>query len=245
MRENKLKLGVWVTIADPTIIEVLSQTGLDWICIDIEHTAISINQLKTLVATIQANSLEAFVRIGSHDKVEIKRVLDIGPDGIIVPNVRNNLELLAIIDAAYYPPLGSRGVGLYRAQNYGINDGFEKYREAHPKNLKLVIQVEHFEAIDNLAEMISNKQVYATLIGPFDLSGSLGLPGKFNDKSVQNCLEKYEHIVRDSSVKLGYHIIRPNKSNISEKVSKGYDFIALGLDTLLLAESLKQVLKDY
>lgn len=243
MGNNDVELGIWVTIGDPTIVEVLSQTGLDWICIDIEHTTINLIQVKSLVTTIQANSIEAYVRIGSHDKVEIKRVLDIGPDGIIVPNVRNNSELLEIIGAAYYPPLGSRGVGLYRAQNYGIEDGFEKYRESHQKNLKLVIQVEHFEAIDNLTEMINNEQVYATLIGPFDLSGSLGVPGNFNDKSVQECLTKYEKILRESSVKLGYHIIRPDETNILEKVSQGYNFIGLGLDTLILADSVKKLVR--
>ena len=189
---KKNTIGTWITLNNPSTAEILSDCGFDWLCVDMEHSTIDYSEAQLLIATIQSKGIKAYVRVGENNNRIIKRVLDAGADGIIVPMVNNKDEAVKAINSVNYPPDGSRGVGLARAQGYGFN--FENYKNKKAKEIKLIVQIEHIDAINNLNEIIDLDGVDGTIIGPYDLSGSMGKPGQYNDDDVKKVIYKYEQI---------------------------------------------------
>ena len=234
---KKNTIGTWITLNNPSTAEILSDCGFDWLCVDMEHSTIDYSEAQLLIATIQSKGIKAYVRVGENNNRIIKRVLDAGADGIIVPMVNNKEEAVKAINSVNYPPTGNRGVGLARAQGYGFN--FENYKNKKAKEIKLIVQIEHIDAINNLNEIIDLDGVDGTIIGPYDLSGSMGKPGQYNDDDVKKVIYKYEQIASKKNKLMGFHVIQPDHKLVEEKISKGYNFIAFSLDTIFLGSIAK------
>ena len=177
---HNASIGSWITIGHPSIAEIMADAGFDWLCIDLEHTVTDYYEAQQLIMAIQGKGLKAFVRVGENNSRIIKRVLDAGADGIIVPLVNTANDAIRAVNSVKYPPLGTRGVGLSRAQGYGFD--FENYRDNKVKNIKLIVQIEHIDGILNLDSILEIEGVDGTFIGPYDLSGSLGKPGDWENK---------------------------------------------------------------
>lgn len=235
MKQNTI--GSWITLGHPSIAEIMGNFKFDWLCVDMEHTAIDFFEAQQLIATIQSKGIKAYVRVGENNSRIIKRVLDSGADGIIVPMVKNKEEALDAISSVNYPPIGTRGVGLARAQDYGLS--FEKYKNKKAKNIELIIQIEHIEAINNLEEIISLDGLDGTFIGPYDLSASMGKPGEFEDKEVVEALNKYKKIALENDKNIGIHVISPDYNDVLTKKNEGYNFIAFSSDIIFLADTIK------
>ncbi len=237
---KKVTIGSWITLNHTSVPEILAEAGFDWLCVDMEHSVTDYFEAQQLIATIQSKGLKAFVRVGENNTRIIKRVLDAGADGIIVPMVNTKEEALKAIDAVKYPPEGKRGVGLARAQKYGL--GFEEYKNQKAKEIVLIAQIEHVDAVANLEDIIQLDGIDGTFIGPYDLSGSMGKPGKYNDEDVKVVLNKYEEIVKKHDKLIGYHVIEPDVELLNEKIEQGYNFLAFSLDTLFLGVKAKSEL---
>ena len=229
---NKISIGSWITLNHFSIIEIMAEAGFDWLCVDLEHSVIDYYDAEILIATIQAKGIKPYVRVGQNNELVIKRVLDAGAEGIIVPMVNSQKDALRAVASIKYPPQGSRGVGLGRAQNYGFN--FEEYASSADRDIAIIVQIEHIEAIHNLEEILSVDQIDASIIGPYDLSGSIGKPGQFEDDDVKEAILNYEKISKKFDKPFGYHIIKPDHKLLIEKIKKGYSFLAFSLDTLFL-----------
>jgi 2-keto-3-deoxy-L-rhamnonate aldolase RhmA len=229
---KKATIGSWITLNHFSIVEILAEAGFDWLCVDMEHSVTDYYEAQQLIATIQAKGLEAYVRVGENNTRIIKRVLDAGADGIIVPMVNSKDEAIKAINAVKYPPKGQRGVGLARAQKYGF--GFEDYKDNEADDIKLIVQIEHVEAVNNLEDILSLEEIDGTFIGPYDLSGSMGKPGKYDDDDVKEVLQRYEDIAKKHDKLIGFHVIQPDYKLVIDKINKGYNFIAFSLDTLFL-----------
>lgn len=247
--KKKYTIGSWITLNNPSVSEILADAGFDWLCIDMEHSVTDYFEAQLLIATIQAKGVKAYVRVGENNARIIKRVLDAGADGIIVPMVNTREDAQKAINSVYYPPIGKRGVGLARAQKYGF--GFEDYKDKYADNIKLIVQIEHIDAVKNLEDILSLDEIDGTFIGPYDLSGSMGKPGKYNDEDVKEVLHRYEKIVERYDKLIGFHVIQPNYKLVLDKIDLGYNFIAFSLDTLFLGQiarnqmnSLEQNLKE-
>ena len=238
---NKVLIGSWLTIGNPSIVEIMADAGFDWLCVDLEHTIIDYAEAQMLIIAIQSKGLKAFVRVGENNPRIIKRVLDAGADGIIVPSVNSAEDAQKAVDAIKYPPHGKRGVGLARAQNYGF--GFEKYRDEKIKDIKLIVQIEHINAIKELDSIINTDGVDGTFIGPYDLSGSLGKPGEWEDPTVKDAIAVYEKTALSYGKWVGFHVVPPNHELVNEKIKKGYNFIAFGFDAMFLGTILREQLK--
>jgi 2-keto-3-deoxy-L-rhamnonate aldolase RhmA len=236
-----MSLGSWITVANVSVAEVMADAGFDWLCIDLEHSVIDYTQAQHLIIAIQGKGLKAFVRIGENSALIIKRILDAGADGIIVPNVKSLEEARKAVNALKYPPIGERGVGLARAQGYGF--GFEKYLNETSKQVKLILQIEHYNAINELDSILQLEGIDGTFIGPYDLSGSLGKPGKWDDLEVVSFLEKYEATVKKFDKLVGYHVVPPDFKLVIEKYSKGYNFIAFSFDLNFLGQMIRNEFK--
>lgn len=241
----KPKIGTWITLNNPSIAEILADAGFDWLCIDMEHSVTDYTEAQQLILAIQSKGIKAYVRVGENNSRIIKRVLDAGADGIIVPSVNSAFEAKKAVDAVKYPPFGKRGVGLARAQSYGF--GFEDYRDNKSKDIKLIVQIEHINAIKELDEIISTDGVDGTFIGPYDLSGSMGEPGQWDSSDVKEALLIYDETVKKYDKWVGFHVIQPDYELVNDKIAKGYNFIAFSLDVLFLgtiARSQMQKLKN-
>tara|TARA_B100002003_G_scaffold222367_1_gene226148 strand:+ start:750 stop:1430 length:681 start_codon:yes stop_codon:yes gene_type:complete len=210
----------------------MADAGFDWLCIDLEHSVIDYFEAEQLIATMEAKGCIPYVRVGENNPLIIKRMLDAGAVGIIVPAVNSKEDAIRAVKSVKYPPLGNRGVGLARAQNYGF--GFDEYVEKINSRTMVIVQIEHIDAINNLEEILSTKGVDGSIIGPYDLSGSMGKPGEYNEPDVKKALEKYERLAKDIGKPFGYHVIEPDYKLVLEKIDLGYTIIAFSLDTLFL-----------
>ncbi|TLV02380.1 HpcH/HpaI aldolase family protein [Dyadobacter luticola] len=228
LKNKENTIGSWITIPHQAVIDIMAEAGFDWLTIDLEHTSIDYNELQILIGFIQARGMAALVRVSKNEEVVIKRALDAGADGIIVPMVCSAAEARQAVDYAKYPPVGKRGVGLNRAQRYGYD--FEGYKSWVSNHLVVIAQIEHIEGVNNIDEIISTEGIDGIIIGPYDLSGSLGIPGQYNEPIVQEALKKVEKICNDRQFSMGYHVIDPNVELVKEKNKAGYNFVAFSTD---------------
>jgi 2-dehydro-3-deoxyglucarate aldolase len=240
MKKN-VTIGSWVTLNHFSIVEIMADAGFDWLCIDMEHSVIDYYETEQLIAAIQSKGLVPYVRVGGNNARIIKRVLDAGAEGIIVPMVNSSADARQAVEAVKYPPQGKRGVGLARAQNYGF--GFEIYASAINQKTKVIAQIEHIDAIRHLEEILQVEGIDGTIIGPYDLSGSMGKPGRYEDEDVKEALLQYETVAQKFEKPIGFHIIQPDYNLVLEKVKRGYSFIAFSLDTLFLGSICRQQMK--
>jgi len=230
--KNKVTIGSWITLGHFSIPEIMAKAGFEWLCIDLEHSVIDYYQAEQLIASIESNGCVPYVRVSANDPVIIKRVLDAGAKGIIVPMVNDADDAISVVNAVKYPPEGNRGVGLARAQGYGFN--FESYADSINQQLKVIVQIEHHEAITNLEEILQVEGINGTIIGPYDLSGSIGFPGNYDHPEVKELLRKYEKICKKHNSPLGFHVVPADYNQVNEKIESGYSFIGFSLDTIFL-----------
>ena len=240
--KTNISIGSWVTLNHPSIAEIMSDAGFDWLCVDMEHSVTDYYEAQLLISAIQSKGIKAYVRVGENNARIIKRVLDAGADGIIVPSVNSKEDAIKAVNAVNYPPIGKRGVGLARAQNYGFN--FEDYRDGKAKNITLIVQIEHINAIKELEEIINTDGIDGTFIGPYDLSGSIGKPGNWDDEDVKEALAKYEKIAKKYDKLMGFHVVPPDYNLVNDKIDKGYNFIAFGFDAMFLGSIIRKEIKN-
>lgn len=238
----KTQIGSWITLNNPSIAEIMADAGFDWLCIDLEHSVIDYFETQQLILAIQSKGIKAYVRVGENNTRIIKRVLDAGADGIIVPSVNSAVEAQKAVAAVKYPPYGKRGVGLARAQLYGF--GFDYYRDVTSKEVKLIVQIEHIDAIRELDKIIQTDGVDGTFIGPYDLSGSMGYPGEWNSPDVISALKTYEDTAKKYNKLIGFHVVPPDYSLVEEKIDKGYNFIAFCFDAFFLGNTIREKLRN-
>lgn len=238
LAQRELTIGSWLSWGFSPMTEVMTQAGFEWLVIDLEHTAIDYAEAHQMIQTIDLAGCVPLVRVGSNDPLIIKRVLDCGAEGILVPMVNSAEEAQRAVDAAYYPPRGKRGVGLSRAQGYGVD--FHAYRERSFEQTVVVVQIEHICAVENLESILSVDGVDAFIIGPFDLSGSLNQPGNFDHPDVQEALNRVKKVMRTSEKPGGYHVVHTHHDELRQCIDEGYRFIAYGDDMVIFAEKIRE-----
>ena len=145
-------LGSWITLAHPALAEIMSKSDFDWLTIDLEHSTISIREAEDLIRIISLNKKIPLVRLTSNDENQIKRIMDAGANGIIVPMIKTKEEALKAVQFCKYPPQGKRGVGLARAQGYG--EKFNQYVKWEKNNSIIIVQIEHYKAVENLQDIL-------------------------------------------------------------------------------------------
>ena len=151
LKNNQLTIGSWITIAHSAIVEIMATANFEWLCIDMEHTSIDLSDAQMLIITIQANGMKALVRVAKNEEVIIKKVLDMGANGVIVPMINSGEDAKKAVNYVKYPPRGTRGVGLYRAQRYGTS--FNEYKKWIDEEVVIIAQIEHIGGINNLKEI--------------------------------------------------------------------------------------------
>ena len=235
--------GAWTSIGHPQVSEMLSRSGVDFLGIDIEHSTISQEQSQRIIAACHSNGVLCLPRIATHSREAIKRLLDSGADGLIVPNVETADQIEKLIEWSKYPPLGKRGYGVARAQGYGYD--FEEYSSKWNMNSVLIIQIESIQAVENIDELLKFKEVDGVMIGPYDISGSLDIPGKINDPKVQDAGKRVVDACNAYGKACGTQDINPSQKSVRQAFRKGYSFVILASDVFILwkwGEDIKEII---
>jgi len=241
LKKQELTIGSWLSFGFTPTCEIMTRVGFDWLVIDMEHTAIDFSDCLELIQIIENSGTVPLVRVGKNDQLHIKRAMDAGAHGVIVPMINTVDDAQKAIDALYYPPKGKRGVGLGRAQNYGM--GFEQYKKWADEESILIVQIEHRDAVNNLESILSLEGIDGFIIGPYDLSGSLGVPGNLHHSSVVEALKEVQRIMNKHIKAGGYHIVHSNHQELLDKIEQGYSFIAYGDDMVFFAEKINEEAK--
>jgi 2-dehydro-3-deoxyglucarate aldolase len=225
-------LGCWVTLAHPLIPEILAPAGFDWLCVDMEHSSIDLGDLLPLIISIEANGMVPLVRVGENDPNLIKRVMDAGAYGVVVANVNSPEEAAAAVNAVKYPPQGRRGVGLYRAQGFGRH--FEDYKKWLAKESVVIVQIEHIDAVNCIDEIFSVPGIDAFLVGPYDLSSSMGMPGALSHPKVEKAIACVMAAARKYKIPAGYHSVPADPYLARQRIKQGFRFLGFSLDSIFL-----------
>jgi 2-keto-3-deoxy-L-rhamnonate aldolase RhmA len=236
--EGELLLGTILTLPSPEVAEVLSRSGFDWLFVDMEHTPLNVGNVQRILQAV-GEEYPCLVRVPSMEEGWIKKVLDAGPAGVIVPHVNTPEEVKKILRWCKYPPEGERSAGIARAQDYGL--GLQEYMEKANRNLVIVPQVEHKDAVDNIEAIVEIPGLAVLFVGPFDLSGSLGKLGKVDDPEVWKMIEKTNSACSKAGLVSG--IFGVNADAVKPYIEAGYTLIAVGTDTGYLSGSVEQTLR--
>ncbi len=228
LRAGKQTVGSWITIGHPAIAEILARTGVDWLVVDLEHSTISLDQAGELIRTIDLCGTTALVRLTSNDPNMIKRLMDCGAHGVVVPMVNSATDAKAAVAATRYPPAGTRGVGLGRAQGYGVR--FHEYLAWQKTEPIVIVQIEHVDAVEAIDDILEVNGVDGYIVGPYDLSCSMGFPGDFERPEFVGALARVAQAGKRVGKPGGMHIVEPDPKKLREALNEGHGFIAYGVD---------------
>jgi 2-dehydro-3-deoxyglucarate aldolase len=233
-------LGSWMQIPNSSIAEIMGQSGYDWVAVDLEHGAISVNQLPDIFRALELGNTLPLVRLAEAQAKDCKQALDAGAGGVIVPMVEDSKQLEFIRDYCRWPPSGKRGVGFSRANLFG--KFFKDYIDEAQKPL-LVAIIESIKAVENLESILKVKGLDAVLIGPYDLSASMNLTAKFEDEEFLHIIEKIRTLSNQYSVACGIHVVNPKHDDLKQRIDEGYQFIAYSLDSVFLSKGCENPIK--
>ncbi len=234
MQSGALRIGTVVTISNPTLAEIVKMAGFDWIWIDGEHGSFDCESASVYCA-INAGGPKTFVRLPDRSSTNIKRFLDIGADGIILPQVSSREEVLEIGRHALYPPRGERSIGISRAQGFGTS----LTQSLRQQSYAILVQIETVAGVENIEDILASDVVDGVLIGPYDLSGSYGSPGAIELPEVQSAIGR----VLQASQRVGKPcgIFAATIEAGRTYAAQGFRMVAIGMDSTLILNTLKSL----
>ena len=231
LNSDGASVGTWLQIPHSSVAEILGHSGYDWVAIDMEHGSISIEQLPDLNRAILIGGSLPLVRLAKGGVTECKQALDSGAGGVIVPMIETANQLEQVRDAVCWPPAGTRGVGFSNANLFGKY--FDAYKEEAQSPI-LVAMIEHVRALEELEEIMSVQGLDALLIGPYDLSASLGLTGQVNHEKVVEVMKQILELADKHQIPCGVHVVEPSFERLQEAMDTGYRFLAYSVDSVFL-----------
>jgi 2-keto-3-deoxy-L-rhamnonate aldolase RhmA len=232
LRAGETLLGSIITLPSPDVAELFSRVGFDWLFIDTEHAPLDPLAAQGL---LQAASCPCLVRVPAGEEAVIKKALDIGAAGVVVPQVNDADQAERVVRYCRYPPRGSRGVGIVRAQGYGLD--FQQYVDGANDSIVVMLQIEHIDAVNNIESIVRVPGVDALMIGPYDLSGTMGRLGQVNHPEVEQAMETVRRACAAAGMKLG--VFAASAEGMRPYIAKGYTLPIAGMDMMLLAAAAK------
>jgi 2-keto-3-deoxy-L-rhamnonate aldolase RhmA len=229
LKRGEQVYGIWITIESPIVTEMLSTMGFDYFVFDTEHSPLNIYQAQTLMQAMRGQDTTPIVRAWWNDLVAIKRALDIGAYGVLVPWVNSKEEAELAVKATRYAPDGIRGCGPRRAAMFDPD-----YLKTADEEILVICQIETRRAVENIEEITSVEGIDVTYIGPADLSASLGHIGDMSHPEVQEAIDRVYDATKAAGKAAGVHL--GSGKTIKDRMEKGYEFITIGNDLLFLRD---------
>lgn len=231
------KIGTVLSIDHPSTIEIAKRAGFDWLWIDAEHGGFD-ERSAAVACAITAGAVPTFVRVPDLSATTLKRYLDAGADGLILPQVSSLADARAIADAALYPPHGHRSVGIGRAHGYGMD--FAGY--VAQRSYALLAQIETLQGVQEVDSIVNEPYIDALIVGPYDLSGSCGVPGDISCEQVQQGIAAVLQGCRRAGKPCG--IFAATAAAARAYAEQGFDFVGVGIDVSILASAYAALLVD-
>ena len=234
INEGKPTIGAWIQIPNLSTCEIIGHLGYDWAALDLEHGLFNLGDLSSYCLALESGGTVPFARLPDMDKINIIGALEAGIKGLIFPQVESRLQVEDAIKFCLYPPLGARSVGYSRANLFGMNFGLV----SDPSNKPFVIiQIESKAAVSCIDDILAVKGIDGLLIGPYDLSASLGITGDFGNNLFLDTISHIKKRAKVHNVPCGCHVVKVDPSELLGKVKEGYQWLAYGTDAMFMIES--------
>ena len=230
-------VGTVVTLPSPEIAEIFCSAGFDWLFIDLEHSAMGIRDAQAIIQAA-GPQIPCVIRVPLNDETWIKKSLDIGASGIIVPQIQSAEEAARAVRWCKYPPEGSRSVGIARAQGYGTH--FKTYVDSANTETAVILQIEHINAIHNIESIVKIPGIDCLLIGPYDLSASMSKTGQVNDPEIRDAISTVKTCADAADIPTG--IFGTSPEAVRPYIDDGFRLIAIGIDTMMLGDAAKKII---
>jgi len=234
-KDKPLK-GAIISMPVPQSAEIFAAAGFDWVLIDMEHSSLSLSDVHNLLSA-GGDKLIKIVRVPGNDDIWIKRVLDLGCDGILVPMVNSAEAAAGAVAASLYPPQGRRSVGVTRAHRYG--PGFKDYVSTANSKIIVMLQVEHIDAVNDIDRIIATTGLSAIFIGPYDLSSSMGLAGQVTHPDVVAAIKLVKKKCHDNGIPYGIFSMTPE--GLREHIEDGCKYPLCSIDAFMLATEANRI----
>jgi len=242
LQDGKVVFGPFLKFTDPAIVEIIGFAGFDFVIIDAEHGPISMENAQNMIRAAESVNLTPIIRVGNNDEALILRALDIGAQGIEIPQINSKADAVRAVKSVKYSPQGERGVCRYvRAAKYSSMDKF-KYFESANKETMIIAHIEGVEGIKNLDEILSVPGIDVVFIGPYDLSQSLGVPGEVNHPLVKEKMK--EVVLKCKKNKVAIGTFADDIKTAKSWVSLGVQYMAFSVDVGILYEVSRGIVRQ-
>ena len=241
LARDEATVGTWLQIPNADVAELMARAGYDWVAVDMEHGSFGRTILPDIFRAIECGGAVPFARLAEASRTQIKAALEAGAQGLIFPMIESREQLDRAIGWSIYPGLGNwegekpseyRGVGYCRANVFGKD--FDSYRAKIAGDIFICAQIEHIRAVENLESILSHPRLDAIMVGPYDLSGSMGLTGQFDHPDFKACMARIGEICQRCHARMGLHVVQPDPAQLEREIASGARFIAYGIDTVFL-----------
>ena len=241
--QNQAVFGTWIMTNSLDNAEVISHTGTDFIMIDAEHGSMDLQTAGNMVSIIRGTQTTPLIRISGHEMSQIKRGLDTGVAGVMIPMINTKEEAEQAISYCKYPPVGVRGTGAGRAVLFGADaEEFEDYYSQANDETVVIVQIEHYQAVENIEEILSVPNIDIAFVGPYDLSTSMGLQGQLTHPEVLKSCQKVVEACQKHNVVPG---IMTWEGGMEDHLNMGFKFLIGGIDGAILYNGVKKLVNDF
>lgn len=237
LKSGETLIGSWINSGSSVIAELMASTGFDFLCIDAEHSAVDLPQVQQMFQAMHSGNPDCanVIRLHGIDYALVKRYLDAGAQGIIAPLVMNRKDAELLIEATKYPPMGNRGVGFCRANQYGAN--LEENVRTANDDIFVAVQIEHINAVNCIDDILAVEGIDAVFVGPYDLSASMGLTAQFDHPDYISARTAVLNACKAKGIAPGIHVVPPDAELFIEQNKEGYQLMAYSLDITMLLEA--------
>lgn len=246
---GKPAIGTWLQLPSPDAAEIMARAGYDWVAVDMEHGGFGVGALANIMRAIECGGAAPFARLPEAARVWIKFALESGAQGLIFPMIESAEQLAEAIDLSIYPgqdfwrdsgsrPPRCRGVGFCRANGFGKY--FDDYHGNAAPGIFLAAQIEHINAVKDIDGILAHPRLDAIMVGPYDLSGSMGLTGQFDHPDFQKAMSLIADACKKSGKVMGCHVVEPDPAALRAEIKRGSRFIAYGIDSVFLWQAAKR-----
>ena len=230
LQRGEVAVGCWLSLPSPEVAEVLAELGPDWLLIDAEHGPASDETVENMIRAMRGTQVVPIVRVAANDAALIKKALDRGAHGVLVPLVSSPDDVRAAVAASHYPPRGIRGVAGTRASRYGLD--LEAYFREWSQQVLVAVQVETRQALEQVEAIARVPGLDLLFVGPNDLSAALGVFRQFDSPEFNRALDRVVAAARRAGVAAGYMAV--NAEDALARIRQGFQFISLASDVRLL-----------
>ena len=243
IKKGEIVLGTWTVIASPTVVEIMGSCGLDFVIIDHEHGPFSFETSENMIRAAENSSCTPLIRVTENNASNILRALEIGPHGILVPQIDSFSEAKSAIESIYYHPEGNRGVSAFtRASGFNAS-GIKGRNNKMNESILSILLLESAVALQNIDKILECEGIDLIYIGTYDLSHSLGTPDNVYSKEVMKALESTSKTIRNKGVACG--VLAQNPQDVKNWVGMGFQFIPYIADCGIIYEAFKEKFQEF